>query len=70
MVININVIKSDTENEDGVYVKSNGVFTKLCPVPSTGFGRIDINWINNEPTTTTVSTTYKSKEMNVNETEK
>ncbi|EUJ41956.1 hypothetical protein [Brochothrix campestris] len=48
---------------DGVYVKLNGELTKVCPVPSTGFGQTDIKWINYEPTTMTMATTYKVKEM-------
>ena len=58
------MIDTEKANEtDGIYVKLNGILTKLCPVPSTGFGRTDINWINYEPTTTTMATTYKLKKM-------
>lgn len=55
------------KEHDGVYVKLNGEFTKICPVPPTGYGRTEINWINYEPTTTIMATTYKVKVMNEND---
>lgn len=59
------MIDTEKVNEtDGIYVKLNGILTKLCPVPSTGFGRTDINWINYEPKTMTTATTYKFNENN------